>query len=177
MDIITTRRTKVEKGYELLADITVGTATTSVDITGLNIGKGDEVLLVSDFIHSIADVPWYYLYVNGNNTNSNYYRQYISASASSIGSSRANESLYSTTSTLSSGANKSLTITPIKVTNSGYVVYQSFNTFGYGGSNIYIENIYVTSTFVASSVTNFRIFSNKSNAIGIGSRFQLYKIN
>ena len=171
MDIITTRRTKVEKGYELLADITVGTATKSVDITGLNIGKGDEVVLVSDVVS-----PRYNeltLYVNANYTKSQYYSQELCAVGAGYTDSRSNDSVFAYSSDV---ANKVLVNFNIKLTNSGYFIYLASGIRSYGGSAVALHEDYGTSTGTMPAITSLRIEAYLANGIEANSRFQLYKI-
>lgn len=170
MDIITTRRTKVEKGYELLADITVGTATTSVDITGLNIGKGDEIVLVSDIKNTSVSTSIYYLYFNA--TTSGYYSQGLSASATTYPAARTTDARMLD---IATNQNASL-VSSIRLTNSGYVISQNNSVENYGSSSVLLNNFYATTTFTATSVTEVRVTGSVVNSIGIGSRFQLYKI-
>lgn len=172
-EILIPRRTKVEKGYELLADITVGTATTSVDITGLNIGKGDEVLLVSSMNNVVANTSEARIFINGNTTVSNYYTQRIYAMSTSRGASRFNSS----TAIINDNVDTTLAITTIKLTNSGFFVCQSQNSRKIGTGSLLLDDWYATSTFTVTSITSLKIESSLTNAIGIGSRFQLYKIN
>lgn len=170
-EILIPRRTKIESGYELLADITVGTATTQVDITGLNIGKGDEIVLVSDITNAFGVDSSVVMYVNSNYTNTNYYCQELNASATSVTSGRYNVPYFGSVFT-----SKSTTyITNIKLTNSGYFVFQSNVGVSYGTSSIYIATNYVTSNFTATSITSLAVKSLNTNVIGAGSRFQLYK--
>lgn len=173
-EILIPRRTKVEKGYELLADITVGTATTSVDITGLNIGKGDEVVLVGSLYRdSGSGTNGMFIYFNGNITDSNYYRQYISADGTSVSGVRDNDPLYSV---LGIG-DTAYSSTQIKLTNSGYVVYQANISRSLGVSALRMYNCYGTTTYTTALLTSIRISHGAIDAIGIGSRFQLYKVN
>lgn len=171
MDIITTRRTKVEKGYELLADIEVTSATTSVDITGLNIGKGDEVVLVSDIKNTSVSTSIYYLYFNA--TTSGYYSQGLSASATTYPGARTTDARMLD---IATNQNASL-VSNVKLTNSGYVISQNNSVENYGSSSVLLNNFYATTTFTATSVTEVRVTGSVANSIGIGSRFQLYKIN
>ena len=172
MDIITTRRTKVEKCYQLLADITVGTATTSVDITGLNIGKGDEVVLVANIVPTSVDGVNIYLYANGNYTNTNYYFQGLTADNTTVSAGRENQPRLATTSSVK----KALAMVKLKLTNSGYVVWQSSTTGRYDSTSVRLRDFYSTTTFTATSITSLRVASSSANEIGIGSRFQLYRI-
>ena len=169
-EILIPRRTKVEKGYELIADITVGTATTSVDITGLNIGKGDEVVLVSDIKNTSASTSIYYLYFNA--TTSGYYSQGLSANSTSYPAARTTDARMLD---IETNQNASL-ISSIKLTNSGYVVSQNNSAENYGSSSILLNNFYATTTFTATSVTEVRVTGSVAKSIGIGSRFQFYRI-
>ena len=172
-EILIPRRTKVEKGYELLADITVELApVTNVDITGLNIGKGDEVVLVSSLNNVIANTLEARLFINGNTTVSNYYVQRIYAMSTTVGAGRLNSS----TAIINDNIDTTLAITKIKLANGGFFVCQSQNSRKIGTGSLLLDDWYVTSTFTVTSITSLRIASSLTNAIGIGSRFQLYKI-
>lgn len=173
MDIITTRRTKVEEGYELLADITVGTATTSVDITGLNIGKGDEVVLVSD-VANVTTFCGYGLFVNNNTTSTNYWSQHLAGVGTSVVAERTNNPryLYNNSAVL-----RSVSIAKIKLTNSGYFIFQSSSSRDYSnGTRILVGDWYGTSTFTMSAITSLKTICEVTNNISSGSRFQIYRI-
>lgn len=168
------RRATIEPdGAELLADIIVGTAVTSVDITGLNIGKDDELLLVASTTNPTASYNDISLYINSNTTATNYYRQMLRGESTTVSVARSNSSIFS-------GNNPSwgsISIVNLKLTNSGYFVFQSHFTRDIGVANeIEIFELYGTTTFIISSLTSIRLQGNITNAIGIGSRFQLYKI-
>lgn len=155
---------------EKVADIIVSTATTSVDITGLNIGKDGEYRLVSDFngLSSNNDTS---LYFNNNTTSTNYYTQVSTANGTLVEALRNNTAIFSYL-----DASKVFSITNIKLTNSGYVVQQTSSNRFYGGATLRLVNNYSTSTFTTSEITSLRISGAISNGIGIGSRFQLYRI-
>ena len=153
-----------------VADITVGTATTSVDITGLNITKDSEYLLVSDF-NVTATAPTFRLLINNNATATNYYSQSLSADGTSLGGSRSNDAW------ITWGDNSKTTIanTTIKLLNTGYCAFSTESSIKIG-SGIIINRRDATTTFTASSVSQITIVSTGTNGIGIGSRFQLYKM-
>ena len=155
-----------------VADITVGTATTSVDFTGLSIDKTSEYMLVSDFIPAGATTPVAGIYANNNTTGTNYYNQRIVASGAVAAASRSNTSIL----TVADGGIKAFAITKIKLTNSGYFAWQSDISRSYGGASVDLFSYYGTSTFTMTSITQLTIIANTTNAIGIGSRFQLYRI-
>lgn len=159
--------------YELLADYIVPSNTTSYTFSGLNIGKGDEIVLVVDAVNTTTSDAGYRLFFNGNTTLTNYYYQYIEANGSTIGSGRSNS-----TELVAANSNnqKAMTIANIKLTNSGYMIYQTHNIRKYGLSSIHTVDVYCTSTFTSSSITSITITSQIANCIGTNSRFQLYKI-
>lgn len=156
----------------IIADITVSTATTSVDITGLSIDKGSEYVLVSSVVSNANGVS-YSSYVNGNATDTNYYSQFIAFDGVGIGGSRGNSPFIMYTSASSTYLFSNMNI---KLTNNGYCTYQSNGTEKYGGSSIAGRNAYGTSTFTATSITQLTITASVANGIGIGSRFQLIKL-
>lgn len=163
--------TQTNPAYELVSDIVVGTATTTVDFTGLNFGKTDDLMLVSDFLNSSTDT-WLNILVNGNYTTTNYYEQYVLSTGTLVVSNRSNDSAFNSG---SGGSSKSFSKLMFKLTNNGYVVFQSLTERDYGGSSTKLLNYVGTSTFTATSITSLRIASNVASAIGAGSRFQLYK--
>lgn len=171
-EAVLTRRSVVKNEYQKLADITVsGSAVTQVDISGLNIGKGEEITLVCDISHSSSGGVG--LLVNTNYTQTNYYTQDCGANSTTVSRSRSNKSMFVYGVNSSS---KTLSIIKIKLTNNGYIVYQSESIREYVGTSVALTNFYTTTTFTITSLTSIRILSETSNQIGIGSRFQLYKV-
>lgn len=161
--------------YMLLADYTVGgSAVTRVDFANVDASVDDELVLVVDLYNSSASTSRLSPYFNRNTTTTNYYNQFIAASGTSITSGREN---LSTIAYQPSGV-RSMYIVPIKLTNNGYIVWQVNSVDKYGTpSGVEFVNNYCTSTFTSTSIGNIALVSSVSNAIGIGSRFQLYKIN
>ena len=129
-------------------------------------------MLVSDILNPTAGAVEYYMYANANYTKTNYWYQYLLADSTSVSGARANLPNFSY-----SPANKmTQSICNIKLTNSGYATYQSNNAIQYGTVSIGIIKYYTTSTFTLTSITSLSIQSSVANAIGIGSRFTLYKM-
>ena len=157
--------------YELLSDITVGTATTSVDITSLALAKTDEILLVSDIVNTSASTSNYLMYFNNNTTATNYYYQSFTANSTTRTATRINSALM-----LDAAASaKSLVISKIKLTNNGYIVAQHESAENYG-SGIILGSYYPFSKFTATSISQVTITASVADAIGVGSRFQLYRM-
>lgn len=176
--ILTRKGVNVTKSFspnqlELLADYTVsGSAITSYTFSGLKLNADEEIVLVSDLNNTGATSSNYYVFVNGNSTITNYYMQTMYASSSSTGGSRNNHSAI----TYVVNGTKNFVNTPMKLTNNGFFEYQSSETVGYGGSSITLSSIYGSSTFTLSQINSLTISASQTNAIGIGSRFQLYKV-
>jgi hypothetical protein len=164
------------KSYTLLADTTVGTATTTVDLTGLNLGVGDEILISVHAVSSTQNPAWV-IYFNGTYTNTSYITQQLTADGTSN---------YATRLTSNSTVLTCMAIAPtfafikVKLTNSGYIVWQSESEqyVGYNSGGSGIQKNYGTTTFTASSITSIRFREDSAtNNISVGSRIQLYKIN
>lgn len=165
---------KISPAYELVADVTVATATTQVDFSGLNFGKDDDLLLVSSFAYNSGGGSEFYLFFNDNITQTNYYTQFLRANSTTVSGSRVNQSFLEYVS--GSPYNNSFTNTKIKLTNNGYGVFQTSGTQAFSGSSVSNEDSFVTTTFTMSSITKMSIKAQQPNGIGIGSRFQLYRL-
>ena len=172
-ECVLTRRSVVKNEYQKLADIIVsGSAVTQVDISGLNIGKGEEVVLVSEIDNPTGSIPGFRLYANDNYTDTNYWTQALEANGTTITGARNNIA-----SCLFAQANsKTFINVKIKLTNNGYYVLQLDGIINNGLSSMYMANRYTTSTFTLTSITSLRFYSTIANSIGIGSRFILYKV-
>ena len=177
MDAILTRKgTPIVKNfsanqYELLADYTVsGSAISSYTFSGLNITSDDEVVFVSDITNQ-NNTSFLYLYVNGNTTTTNYNSQQIEATGTNVSGVRTND----TRAIVSIPNYKTYAMINIKLTNNGYLVFQSHTNYKYG-SEIGIVEHFGTSTFTLSSIKSLTLTSSVASAIGIGSRFQLYRV-
>lgn len=167
---ILTRRTKVELEYILLADIIVDTATTTIDITGLDIGKDDEILMVADINNTTGSGASCRLFINNNTTVTNYYVQTLEADNTTISSARTNTSSLIYT----PAGRKTLVNAQLKLTNNGYVTYQADNSYSYD-LNIRISERFHTTTFTVASITQLTLLSSVTDGIGVGSRITLYK--
>jgi hypothetical protein len=158
--------------YELIADVNVTTATQQIDFTGLNITKDDELRLVWTFENSPSTSYNFFLYVNNNNTSTNYWRQVLYGDGSTIGAFPVQNSVFSGTGIngFSSG------FTDIKVSNNDRMVGQSYLIYN-GGSSIGNYNINFVSLFTVSSITQLSVRALEGVGILAGSRLQLYKVN
>lgn len=173
-DAILSHRSVTKGELTLLEDVIVsGSAITQVDFGTFNIGKGEEIVLVADVYNPTASGTPLSILVNGNNTVTNYYTQYISVNGTSVTSGRENNANLQY-----HDPNRRLLLeAKLKLTNNGYFVWQSDANRAYDlGSQSFYVPIYGTSTFTLTSITSLRIAVGVANTIGIGSRFQLYKV-
>lgn len=162
----------ISPAYELIGDVTVGTNTTQVDFTGLNIGKDDELLLVSKSVNTTSNPVGADLFINNNTTGTNYYRQVLEGNGTSVTAFRSNSASIFPWDNNTSG----LSFVKIRLTNSGYVVAQSemLRFVGSSGARMFVPHL--TTTFTITSLTQLTIKTTEANHLGSGSRFQLYKL-
>lgn len=162
----------LSKEYELLGDITVGTATTSISFNNLDISPEDELVLVGEIYNptTTCDV---YIYPNGSSTLTNYWQQYVYTASTTVGGSRLNRPFITYTDT----GKRDLFILNIKLTNNGFFIVQGSTEEDAGTSTCDIIKNVITSTITFSSISSLTISTASSGGIGVGSRFQLYKIN
>ena len=154
-----------------VADITVASNTTQVDITGLNIDKSSEYLLIGDFTASV-NTPLD-LFINNDTNLSNYYSQLIEAYGSTSNAARLNRPYFS----YSLANNTSLNYAHLKLSNIGSFTHQSYRINSIGTSNVGLTNYFSSTTSeTINSVSEINIKAGDTNAIVSGSRFQLYKL-
>ena len=159
---------------EKVADIVVSSNTTQVDITGLNIGKDSEYLLVSSVVSNNNNFG-NNLFINDNTTTTNYYNQRIYGNGSSAIASRENSAVFNVVD--GTGAT-SVSYTHIKLSNIGAYTFQSYYNRDSGTSNIWVSNRFGSSTAEnITSITKLNIrASEQTDGIGTGTRFELYKL-
>lgn len=155
---------------EVVADVVVNTATTSVEITGLDIDKESEYVLQGTLIAgaSTAEVS---IYTNEETNQTSYYQQALLAAATSVGGSRGNGNAPITAQASTSSFFKAV----VKITNSGNFVVRCDTSRALPAS-VTLQRRYNTSLFAVSVVNKLTLQSFVANGINIGSRFQLIKL-
>ena len=165
--------------FELLFDST-GTVTfpqTQVNITGLNIGKNDELRMVYTFVgddtSQNSDTS---IFVNNQTTASNYHRQLLLGNGTSLGDNRYNNAQI----IFARSNSKCCGFTDIKISNNDKFVLQDHHTrfIGSNASGLmsFTTNV-VGSGFTLTSITQLTVSSVRTNGIAAGSRIRLYKVN
>ena len=172
-DLINSRIQIYKLKAEKVADVLVNSNTTQVDITGLDIKKGDEYLLVSDINNNTSNGGGFNLYVNNNTTASNYYSQRVRGAGSSADANRYTDAIM----TRMAGNNRGIAYSHIKLSNIGAYTSQNYSLIHYGTSILEIGNYFVSSTSEnISSIKQLNIVREVATIIGNETRFQLYKL-
>ena len=156
-------RIQLRKVATKVDEIIVSTATTQIDFT-TDIGKGNEYLLVSDILGN-SD---YYLYANDDT--SGYNTQRLLASSTTVTGARTTNALFTKSTT------KALSVTNVKLPNSGLFNYQSNAIKEYGGSGVELYKYYGSEDTAKTSITKLSIVSASANQLGIGTRVEVYKM-
>jgi len=161
--------------FELLFDST-GTVTfpqTSFDITGLSIGKNDELRMVYTFVQGSGSTSLYGVYPNDLTTTTQYYSQNLQGGGTTINAERANANRFT------QGPAKVSGEAMIKVSNNDRFVVQSNTVYsiGSGSSSIFNTNWNIVGIQTVTSITKLSIIATQTNGVGAGSRIRLYKVN
>jgi hypothetical protein len=157
-----------------IVDYTVPSNTTSVVLNDFGtITKDDFIKVVATMVNNSGGSTLYRLFPTSNTTNTDYHRQSLFGSGSSVGASRANENIVGNA---ASGATVT-TYTYVKLSEN-----DKFNSFSNANWSISsgLENsfFYTTqSTGTTSSITSFTYSARDTNGLGTGSRIQIYRLD
>jgi hypothetical protein len=158
---------------EKVADITVASDTTQVDISSLSIGKDSEYLLVADIAKGASGSSVVGLYVNDNTTATNYYSQRIEGNDSTAAADRFNSAFF----TNLFDSTRSMIYAHIKLSEIGAYTAQSYTISHAGTTTLTLRNFFISSTSEAiTSITKLNVKSDVASGIGSDSRFTLYKL-
>jgi hypothetical protein len=157
--------------YELIADVNVTIATTQIDFDNLNITKDDELRLVYTFTGKNNS----FLLIRVNDITTNYFRQNIGGTNTTLFAGRAEDNRIAATLTTGLPAG----FVDIKISNNDRFVAQSHCIIRIGSDSSQINNevFNVINTSTVTSITKLSILSTISNGIAVGSRLTLYKVN
>ena len=158
--------------YErVLADFTLESAQTYVDITGLDYVETGPWKLTM-FVHNPLEVTVSYLfYINADYTDLNYHSQVLSASSSTVSSVRPSNPI----TTYLPADSASVQSGMIAMAPDGYVTYLSLSS-RYGDGYVDFVSRYTSHDDAQENVTEIRIAASETNGIGIGSRFLLTRM-
>jgi hypothetical protein len=151
---------------------------TQLDITGLSIGKNDELFL--SFTNKIPSqtFTFFSIFPNDNTTQTNYHTQDLGATGTSFDVNRGNANRYAYARL--NGNNTGFA--SIKISENNRFVVQSHATYNGTGSSAseglqqFHYNI-VGSGFTLTSITKLTLLSSLTNGFNTGARVRLYKVN
>ena len=174
MGVFLKNNIKIEApAYELVSENIVSTGTTSITISGLNITKEDEYLLVASIYNPQASTARIRPFFNGNNTTTNYWQEFRASIGTTTTAGREN---LSNLSNIGGGCRVFVTAR-LNVAEDGTITWQvSETTNTYPATSVQTVEAYCTSTFTVTSITSIEINSTLASAIGAGSEFRLYKL-
>jgi len=157
--------------WQVLAEVEVASDCDYVDFTGLDINRDWFYIFFITIKNPTESSSDYYLFVEGDTTLANYYSQRISGDGTNVYLIRTNNPriLWNTVEAGRKEASCFLTVqrTP------GEYLHAISNAAIKVGSVIMVENFAVSKTASVSNITQIRISSSISGAIGAGSKFIL----
>jgi hypothetical protein len=149
---------------------------TQLDITGLSIGKNDELRMVYTFVGDDAsNTADYALFPNDLTTAGNYTRQGLEGSGTTISAGRASNADFANA--RSSSGLRRAGFADIKVSENSRFVVQSQFTRIVGSTDILNSNVNIVGSETVTSITKLSIVSSRTDGIASGSRIRLYKVN
>jgi hypothetical protein len=157
----------------LVEDRTLTADATTVSFTGLSLGSDASYILYHWITNKDAASRTLSVYVNGDSTANQYYRQQTSANGAVIGTSRDNNAIY-TNVNASSVTNGKL---EVMVGNDSKAYTKFFTEKDTGAATV--EEKFGTITkqnATVSDITQINIVGSSANCIKSGSQFILYKV-
>jgi hypothetical protein len=162
--------------FELLfdSDDEVTLPQTQIDITGLSIGKNDELRMVYTLVGDVTTLAANYE-LKVNDITSNYHSQQLIGIGSTVFVDRLSNANFAT----ARSNRKSAGFVDIKVSeNSRFVAQSGFVVrIGADSSSIDNRNQNIINTGTVTSITKLSIVCNRTDGIASGSRIRLYKVN
>lgn len=165
----------IAKGFNpILAEYTVtGSAVTSIDFTGLDINLHKSYRIELELINATASLVLFYMFVNGDTTNTNYWSNYSARDHSTTGSSVLGVSI-----------NNAQVGSIIASSNSMFTINLS-NVNGEPNANfIGKRNATITPSFnvgimskiaTVANITQLTFKASVASSIGIGSKIRIYR--
>jgi len=156
---------------EKVSEVDVSSDCTYVDFTGLDGNSAWFYKLFATVKNPTGSSTNYFLFVNGDTTETNYYSQCIHGNGTNVTAARYNNPVIVNI----AGGDKALCETTITKDNDGYFRYFcSVSRDPASAVKLTIRNGSKTATI--TNITSLRVQTSVSNAIGAGSKFILFKV-
>jgi hypothetical protein len=154
--------------FQKVAEVTVSSNTTSVSLTGLDINTA-KMYILQFLVKNAGTACFYYLFVNNNTTQTNYYTQYFGVGGTGTNAQRANDARFNYT----NASSESFVCSFIGLTPDGK--YKALTIDGrQTGSSTEVDLEFASSTFTMSNITDLTIQAGSANQIAAGSKVILW---
>jgi hypothetical protein len=167
-----TPKTPSGGNFILVQETILGASATDVDFSGLDINTHKAYLLVWKWKNLGDASNALFLYMNGDYTNSDYYRQQFSVDDVTVTSHRANDSEFTNTIPQNADAVGSVLI---QRDPDGYVRAITQNSEK-GPSAMILSVWTIAKSATVANLTSLRIHSYEASGMAAGSRFALYRV-
>lgn len=152
----------------LVAETVVsGSAVTSVTFSGLDGNAAGGYVLCSELISAGGAAGELWLYVNGDETGTNYYSQVLYGAGTTVAAERTNSAR------IGAVDGTILSTTEICTVNSVYIA-NTQTSYG-DASALMTQTMSTKKTGTVTNITSLKLSSQIANQLGIGSTFRLYK--
>jgi hypothetical protein len=151
---------------KLVGEIVVTSATTSVSFSGLDGNAHGGYVLVSELVNATASATYLKSYINGDTTDANYHSQHIYASGTSVTA----DSASAANMIMADSSKKTHGITQFNIVGDRAFMQSQMKREA-GNLDIYMANHNVSIT----NITSLTLTASVASAIGINSRFRLYR--
>jgi len=161
----------IKPDWEVLAEVEVEADCDYVEFTGLDINS-DKAYVIFMFVKNPTSSSCsYQIFINGDTTSTNYYKQYAKASGTSIAGDRTNDSIMAT---INAGATM-VAVIYVMLDIDGYsrVIFIG-NRQAPDSVEIIITNVAKNTT--ETNITSIRIAVDVAGGIGAGSKFILARV-
>jgi hypothetical protein len=155
----------------LLSTIDVDSNTTYVEWTGLDINTHRRYRITAHIKEGSGVAGYYYIYFNGDTTNTNYYREQVSGDSTTVTGGRANDPMIS----YINASTRSLIEVTVGITD-GYPCYLARVYRGSNTISPITDMISGNKTATVANMTSIRITAGQTNGIAAGSKFELEAI-
>jgi hypothetical protein len=156
--------------WVVVAEVNVGANCDYVDFTGLDINTDKQYILFVVLKNPQTSNSDYWLYVEGNYTNTNYYSQYIYGSGTTLNVGRITGAYIAT----APAGDRTRATAWINRDADGYPRWNVMECRS-PGSTVAIQQLAVTKTATVTNITSIRISASVAGGIGTGSYLLLCK--
>ena len=164
-------------GSPLLTEVVVAEDSTSVEITGLDINTHKSYRIEIDTWHNVAGYSMsIMMYINGDETDTNYYNQILSSYGTTTTSVNQNSSIIHSTSREDGRTNfPAVAVINLRLAN-GKAVATALTTRS-NDQHLQMRTMSWVTKTTFSNITSIKFTASSASGIPAGSKFRIYKGN